>query len=295
MGAVRPSAEQERHPVPSGGILSPLPGVCGRVQPPLSFPRRRITLKQPNHTQIPNEFLDEKMKDLSGSAVKVFLVVCRKTIGWHKETDAIAVSQIMDMTGLGEDATKRAIFELETSSMIKVDRVGGGRGKGNLYTVAFEERGVISPPVSDEKGDQNTLPLDDKGGLFHPPTKERDSKKVEKKEPAPSKLITDHFWMRYAERCQGEKPVWKAQYSDVTKKIIATGAKVPVVLQCIDSYFRDRWYFTKGNTFDYAQFGQHWNEIRSHLGAQWKARAPEEKKEPRSMLDLVRNKERGIV
>jgi len=87
-------------------------------------------LNKPNYTQVSNEFLDERMAGLSGSAVKTFLAITRKTIGWHKDTDAISYSQIRDLTGHGSYSTvKKSIDELLNNGLIRVIKSSGGTTK----------------------------------------------------------------------------------------------------------------------------------------------------------------------
>ena len=56
-------------------------------------------IQLPNHTQIANSFI-ERMDEYTGNEVKVFLAICRKTIGWHKVSDKIPYSQISKLTGI---------------------------------------------------------------------------------------------------------------------------------------------------------------------------------------------------
>lgn len=88
----------------------------------------------PNHTQIPNEFLDEKVADLSGSAVKCFIIICRKTIGWHKTSDSISYSQLMEKTGLESQAVHSALEELENAGLVVVHSCPG---KANRIDINF--------------------------------------------------------------------------------------------------------------------------------------------------------------
>lgn len=68
---------------------------------------------QPNYTQIPNQFLDDRMAKLSGSAFKVLMTICRKTFGFHKEQlrDMISDSQLMAVTGLASKQTLYNAFK----------------------------------------------------------------------------------------------------------------------------------------------------------------------------------------
>lgn len=100
----------------------------------------------PNHTQVPNEFIDKYMFDLSGAAVKVFFAICRKTIGWHKECDSISCSQLSLATGLSRVSCSRAIKELEEAGHILVER---GAGKINRVDIRFDTYNkMLQVPVS---------------------------------------------------------------------------------------------------------------------------------------------------
>lgn len=90
-----------------------------------------------NHTQIANEFLDEYLNKVSGSATKVFLAICRKTIGWQKDIDVISQSQIIKMTGLSINNIKRAIDELIGFDLIKVERTGNGKAIKTFYELNY--------------------------------------------------------------------------------------------------------------------------------------------------------------
>uniref|UniRef100_UPI003F6D47D7 replication protein n=1 Tax=Pasteurella multocida TaxID=747 RepID=UPI003F6D47D7 len=54
----------------------------------------------PNSFQVPNAVIDDLMSQMSGSELKCYLAVIRKTKGWNKEEDAISITQLMEVTGL---------------------------------------------------------------------------------------------------------------------------------------------------------------------------------------------------
>lgn len=58
----------------------------------------------PNSFQVPNALVDDLMAELSGAELKCYLAILRKTKGWNKESDAISVTQLMDVTGLSNKA-----------------------------------------------------------------------------------------------------------------------------------------------------------------------------------------------
>jgi phage replication O-like protein O len=66
----------------------------------------------PNFTLIPNVVLEKLMPRLSKAALKVLLAVARKTYGFHKDRDAISLTQLQRLTGLGRAGVVRGITEL---------------------------------------------------------------------------------------------------------------------------------------------------------------------------------------
>ena len=72
----------------------------------------------PNSFQVPNAFVDECMKDLSASATLCYLFIVRKTKGWQKEEDAIAISQFVSGTGLSNRVVIKACNELVKYGLI---------------------------------------------------------------------------------------------------------------------------------------------------------------------------------
>lgn len=66
----------------------------------------------PNSYQTPNWLVDTVMRLLTGNEWKCIDVICRKTFGWQKRSDRIAKSQIMDLTGLGDDAIDTSMSNL---------------------------------------------------------------------------------------------------------------------------------------------------------------------------------------
>lgn len=83
-----------------------------------------------------NYFLDNYLSRLSGSAVKIFIVICRKTSGWHKEEDQISNNQLSNLTGIYSRHTiLSAINELIAFDLIQVSRVGSGKATKTVYRV----------------------------------------------------------------------------------------------------------------------------------------------------------------
>ena len=73
------------------------------------------------------------MHSMSGAELKVCLFIARKTIGWHKESDRISLSQFEKGTGLGRRVIPDAIASLESRGLIAVVRMVG---KCNTYRLS---------------------------------------------------------------------------------------------------------------------------------------------------------------
>ena len=97
----------------------------------------------PNSFQISNAFVDEMMGELSGNAVKCYLIIVRKTRGWGKESDAIAISQFIDGKKLKDERTVRAALdELLAAGVVgKMDF----KGRPSVYF-------LTKPPAKNDGG-----------------------------------------------------------------------------------------------------------------------------------------------
>lgn len=101
-----------------------------------------MALAKSNHTEVPNDLM-EKYLILPGASIKVFLVICRQTRGWHKDCDPISLSQIKNKTDLSEEGIIQAVLCLERNDLITVTR---RKGKTNVYEINYstELRGTQS-------------------------------------------------------------------------------------------------------------------------------------------------------
>ncbi len=81
----------------------------------------RKAIQEPNFFQCPNIIIDEYLKELSGSELKCFLFIVRKTKGWHKDFDAISISQFEEYTGLSNRAVIDACNSLVSRGFIFQD------------------------------------------------------------------------------------------------------------------------------------------------------------------------------
>ena len=90
-------------------------------------------MQQPNYTQLPNAFI-ERMNEYETSISVTFVAICRKTIGWHKTSDRISLSQLEQLTGLSRPTVVTAIKILVRDGWITKQRVRNGM----VYDLNFE-------------------------------------------------------------------------------------------------------------------------------------------------------------
>lgn len=149
-----------------------------------------------NFTQIPNIILDELLIDMTKAELKVILVICRKTIGWHKETDAVSYSQFEKLTGLGRQAIATAITLLQEKGLIIADKAHKATTK---YTLDFENHTQENSLEYDNQTPTGMIitPESAQSGMIIKHTKEsiKENKDISKADqsppPKPDKLQTD--------------------------------------------------------------------------------------------------------
>lgn len=72
---------------------------------------------------------------MSGATWQVFMVICRKTLGWGKRSDEISQSQIEKSTGLHENTIRSRLKELESLGLIRKVYTGAHKGLSSCYEI----------------------------------------------------------------------------------------------------------------------------------------------------------------
>ncbi|PKF31948.1 replication protein [Acinetobacter proteolyticus] len=76
----------------------------------------------PNSFQVTNAFVDEAMNKISDPAVKIYLIINRKTRGWNKEEDALSISQLEKLSGKSRPTVVKCTTELVKVGLVKFHR-----------------------------------------------------------------------------------------------------------------------------------------------------------------------------
>lgn len=73
-------------------------------------------------TKVPNILLDRYLPNLSGSELTILLIICRKTFGFHKTKDRIALSTMVSLTGMTKTTVIQSIRNLvEQGIVLKIE------------------------------------------------------------------------------------------------------------------------------------------------------------------------------
>jgi len=109
----------------------------------------------PHYTQVPDQFLDEHLRHLSGAEAKIMLVLFRQTLGWKKRSEKMSVPQLALRAGAGESTVRRLMKDLEAKGLVAVERrtTKAGDPDANTYTIrwAQNERTPSKGPSQNER------------------------------------------------------------------------------------------------------------------------------------------------
>jgi hypothetical protein len=93
-------------------------------------------LPPPNYTQVPNVLFDVLMRELGHAELRVLLVAVRKTFGYHKERDAISITQFMTYTGLSRQGVVNAVEQAIAHGYLR--ECGKGKRGVNIYELVVQ-------------------------------------------------------------------------------------------------------------------------------------------------------------
>lgn len=89
-----------------------------------------------NYTKIPNELFDKLLSVLTPAELTVLLFIIRKTWGWQKLFDQIAISQFVSHLKIGKSTVLKALTSLEEECQcILRYRIGRGGGRKTYFFI----------------------------------------------------------------------------------------------------------------------------------------------------------------
>ncbi|WP_336984057.1 replication protein [Acinetobacter soli] len=86
----------------------------------------------PNSFMVANAFVDDAMNKISDASVKIYLLIVRKTRGWTKESDALSLTQLEDLSLKSRPTVVKCLNELVKVGLIKKHHQSK---YGNVYSL----------------------------------------------------------------------------------------------------------------------------------------------------------------
>lgn len=90
----------------------------------------------PNHTQTPNDLFDRLMREMSEAELKVVLAAVRKTLGYHRDSDEISLTQFEEITGMSRKGVVAGLQAAIERGVVR--EIGRGKRGVVRYTLVVE-------------------------------------------------------------------------------------------------------------------------------------------------------------
>lgn len=103
-------------------------------------------IREPNYTQVPNIVLDSLSDFKSEAELKVVLTVIRQTLGWHKKSDKLSISQLQKKTGMARASVVAGIERAVAAGWIEKKP----RGQSFSYSLLVQKLAYLEPSTSSE-------------------------------------------------------------------------------------------------------------------------------------------------
>jgi DNA-binding transcriptional ArsR family regulator len=81
--------------------------------------------ESPRYTQVPNDLLEEHLRELGHAELKVLLVMFRQIVGYHMERRPISLTELQRAAGLSRSAVSQAVQSLEDGGYITATKADG--------------------------------------------------------------------------------------------------------------------------------------------------------------------------
>lgn len=162
-------------------------------------------MEQDGFTKIPNDILEEMARSrIFTEKARVFFVILRKTSGWNKEQDWIALSQFVKMTGIDKPNVCRALRALQRNRIVvKTDN----KYRINGIPAQWVALSKLTRIINKDNGDyqERQFELSDSTHTKEPKTKNNlKQKKLGNGAQAPNSLMQErdfeYFWNLYPKK-----------------------------------------------------------------------------------------------
>ena len=124
-----------------------------------------MSLPKINHTQVSNAFIDNWLMKCTPAETKCFLVIARLTIGWHKETADISLSELERRTGMSRHTVYDATEKLAEKGLIS-KHIGKVM---TSYTIDYDAVESVENSVDNSLSSAEFTPAEDSGSAKFAP------------------------------------------------------------------------------------------------------------------------------
>lgn len=225
--------------------------------------------KEDGYTAIANEIMDAMCRiRIPGEERQVLDAILRKTYGWNKCEDAIALSQFVDMTGLTKPHIIHAIKGLLLKKVITVAEKGNEAAKVYKFNKNYDEWCPLPKKATLPKKEMR---IAEKGNASLPKkgtTKETTTKDTLTKDIYPPEFLT--FWKAYP------KKVGKDAALKAWKKRNGTRPGIDAIIKAIEEQKRsDQWTRDSGqyipNPATWINQGRWDDEVETQPKGKWES------------------------
>lgn len=153
------------------------------------------------HVDLANEIVEALAKiRISGEEMQCLWVIFRKTYGWHKKQDDIALSQFSELTCLKKPAVCRALAKLLSKKIIAIIKNDNGISRYG-FNKDFETWTPLSKKITLSKMIKGGIKKDNESLSKKRHTKENLQKKILQKKTDPSiRAFIDFYFSSFRER-----------------------------------------------------------------------------------------------
>jgi phage replication O-like protein O len=151
------------------------------------------------HVDLANEIIEALAKiRISGEEMQCLWVIFRKTYGWHKKEDHIALSQFSEMTSLKKPAICRALSKLLSKKIIIIIK-NDNRITSYGFNKDFEQWQPLSKKITLSKKIKSSLKKDNASLSLLRHTKETTTKETIQKKARTVLMADEKFWKEVRE------------------------------------------------------------------------------------------------
>jgi len=118
----------------------------------------RLPRPQKNYTEVPNIVFDELIPNISNmAALKCYLILIRKTWGWEKIGDYLAMPQLTKLTKLSRPSVTAGMRWLDSRGYIWIAKAGEPGQEKIMYFLCTEETEHLERSVKEGLLSADTL------------------------------------------------------------------------------------------------------------------------------------------